>query len=241
MKEIKIIEGYLIRLAHYKDNDEIATFLTREGLHTFRVRGGKKITSKNASSLLYLSYSSCMIENFNGLWTLKESKCLIVPPYNDDIKMMSSLSFILEICQKLISEDTAKESYNYLEATMEAINKGFSPINACLLLISKFIYLQGYGLNVDECIYCHKKTNINGIDLNEGGFTCSDEHSPNIIKLSGRKLKIIRYAFRYNLNDFNRVSFEDKECLEIINLLTDYLSICLNIRFKSLKALILSY
>ncbi len=237
MKETKLVEGYVIHLSQYKENDFIVTFLTREGLITFRARGAKKITSKNASCLLLLSYSSCFLENFNDSWNLKEGKCLQEPSYRDDLKVMSSLSFIAEITSKLVMEDIAQEAYLWLEEAMESIKKGFSPLTSALLLFARYIKLEGYGLDVDECVYCRKKGGIIGVDFEEGGFVCENEDPLVMKRMSARYLSIYRYIFRCKVSDFTRVDFFDKECLEIIEDLAEYIYHNLGISFKTLKTL----
>lgn len=237
MKETKQVEGYVIHLSQYKENDVIVTLLTREGLISFRARGAKKITSKNSSSLLLLSFSSFFLENFNDFWTLKEGKVLQEPSYQDDLVHMSALSFIAEICSKLVMEDVAESAYLWLETAMESIKKGFSPLTSALLLLAKYIELEGYGLDVDECVFCRKKTAIIGIDFDAGGFVCENEDPIALKRMNSRFLQIYRYIFRCSVSDFSRVAFSNRECVEIIGELSEYISHNLGISFKTLKLL----
>ncbi len=234
----KKAEGYIIRLSEYKDSDRIVTVCGEEGLLSFHAYGVKKTGSKNAPSLLPLSYSSFLLSEKGGLYSLKEGMLLIPPPYKDDLKSMASLSFINELSAKLIMEEEAKEAYLWLKEALKAIENGFSPLTASLIYFAKLIELEGYGLNVDECVYCSSKRKITGIDFSEGGFVCEKEGKiPSAIYPKKRYLEIFRYIFRCPLSSFSRISFEDKECLEIIESLSQYVKDAVSLRFKSLPVL----
>ncbi len=237
MKDKKA-EGYIIRLSDFKDKDRIVNIVGEEGLISFHAYGVKKITSRNASSLLPLAYSSFLLTEKNDLYTLKEGTLLKTPPYKDDLKSMASLSFIEEVSSKLIMEEDAKSAYLWLKAALEAIDKGFSPFTATLIYFAQLIELEGYGLNVDSCVICGNKRKIVGIDYEAGGFVCeNEERSPGATYPGKRTLEILRYIFRCGPSDLSRVSFEDKECLLIIESLCKYVKSNLSTSFKSLKML----
>lgn len=234
----KKCEGYLLRLSEYKDNDRIVNVLSKEGIICFHAYGVRKIGSKNASSLLPLSYSSFLLSEKNGLYSLKEGTLLKAPPYKDDLKSMAALSFIDEIASKLIMEEEAKEAYPWLDASLSSIEEGFSLLSSALILFAHLIEIEGYGLNVDECVHCGSKKGIVGISYEEGGFICKDEvKSPSTIYPKKRYLEIMRYIFRCPLSSFSRVSFVDTECIEIIESLCGYLKNACSISFKSLTAI----
>ncbi len=241
MKETKRAFGYVIRLSPYKDNDYIVTAIGKEGVFSFRARGAKKITSKNASSLLLLGFSSFVLEKSGNTWNLKEGSLLKAPIYKDDLKTMASLSFLAEVAGKLIMEEDAPDAFLWLDEGFKALESGFSVLTLTLLLFARLIELEGYGLNVDECVYCQRKSGINGINYEAGGFVCNHEENHRGLKHPGtRYLEIVRYAFRCRLSDLSRVQFDDRECLVIINDLCLYLDQTLDIRIKSLKPLIAS-
>lgn len=241
MKETKRTTGYVIRLSQYKDSDCIVTAIGEEGLFTFRARGVKKMTSKNAPSLLLLGFSSFLLEKNGNSWCLKEGTLLKAPQYKEELKTMAALSFIAEITGKFVMDEDAIEAFLWLDAALKAMETGFSILTLTLLLFARFIELEGYGLNVDECVYCRKKSGINGIDYDAGGFICNAEVSAHSSKRPGiRYLEIVRYAFRCSISDLSRVPFTDKECLEIINDLATYSHHILGINLKSLKPLLAS-
>lgn len=237
MKESKNVIGYVLKLAPYKESDNIVTLINEEGYFSFRARGVKKINSKNASSLLPFAKSSFLLTKAGDFWSLKEGTLLEEPPYQDDLNAMASLSFIAEITTRLVMEEEAKEAFPWLVKALNSIRNGFSPLTAALLITAQESIIAGYGLNVDECVLCHSKVGINGVNYEEGGFVCKNEEASGTKHLKPRMLNILRYCFKCNLYDFERVSFENKECIELICDLSKNLDTFLGLKLKTLVAI----
>lgn len=237
MKESKKVIGYVLKLAPYKENDNIVTIINEDGYFSFRARGVKKISSNNASSLLLLAKSSFLLTKNGDFWTLKEGTLLEDPPYQDDLNAMASLSFIAELSSRLIMEEEAKDCFPWLEKALNSIKEGFSSLTAALLIAAHFSILAGYGLDVDECVYCHSKKQINGVNYSDGGFVCKNEDAPGTKRMTPRMLNILRYCFKCPLENFARVSFENKECVELICDLSKNLDTFLGLKLKTISAI----
>ncbi len=237
MKETKRLEGYVTKLSEYKDSDKIVTILTKDGFYSFHARGVKNVQSKNASSLLLFSYSSFLLEINGKSLALKEGALLKEPPYSDSLIRMASLSFISELISRLLVIEGDERIFSYLAKVLSLMQEGFSEINLCLFFFAFLLKEIGYSLNVDECVICHSKKDIVGLDINEGGFICKNEEESGAKCLSSRNLKIIRYIFKSEMENLGSISFESKECMQIIKILSDYLEQILGIKLRSLKTL----
>lgn len=215
-------EGYTIRLSDYKDSDCIVTFLTKDGVLTFRARGVKKVKSKNRNAVSLLAKSQITLLQTGENFTLSEAKQISIPDFNDDFLLNSCLSFLNELNAKIIESEETSELYEWLDEAMVLLNqKKNECLTPCLIYFAQFLRLEGYGLNVDNCVVCGKKNDIVGISLSKGGFLCREHLEFESEKKEPRFLKIIRFCFRCSPKDMNRVSFEKKECLRCIAFLSD--------------------
>lgn len=229
-------EGYVIRAVNFRDNDQMVSLLTSDGLVSFLARGVNKPTSKNGAACRLLSHSKVSLAiGKGGALSLSESICLDPAPEKEDLVTMASLTFIAELSAQMLSGDGSGADYPWLQAAVEAIRGGFDPLSSCLLLFAHYLVVEGFGLNVDGCVYCGKKTDIVGISYEDGGFVCRHCLSDSASEASPRKLKIIRYIFRSGLADFSRVSFEKDECKSLLGELGLYLNDVTGVTLKSLS------
>lgn len=230
------LEGYVIRLADYKDNDAMVTFVTDKDTYSFLARGIKKPTSKNRASMALLAKSKLSLIQTDGTYVLKESQPLSYPDAKDDFSRSVSLMFIAELCSKMIQGEEAEAIYPWLDATMSAIETiGNDSLSIALIFLAQVLRIEGYGLNVDGCVVCGKKKDIVGISLSDGGFLCREDLEYESQKRDVRILKILRYIFRCGPNDIARVSFERKECKFILDDLTKNLEEMTGIKLRSLE------
>ena len=231
------IEGIIIRQTPFQDNDMMVTVLTNEKLFSFLARGVMKIDSKNASSVNLFTYGQYNLMSGKKGKTLKNS--VIINPYSNirkDFDKLVLLNFISEITFKTISDDNLYLIYPYLKKILEIVNDGYDTLSALLIYLATCLKIGGYGLNVDECIICHKTSPIIAVDYQNGGFICADcFDSSKHLKFCSRKLKIIRYIFKVKPEMIGNVSFKKEETIEIILELKDFIQRIADIHLKSLS------
>jgi DNA repair protein RecO (recombination protein O) len=233
------VEGYVVHLSAYKDNDAMVNVFSEEGEVSFLGRGIQKTTSKNAASCQLLSYSRFSLETGKGGgYSLKEGISLKPADGKDSLERLTSFSLIAELCSKLIQEDEAKESYPWLKATMEALDQSADAFTVSLIFFAHILIIAGYGLNVDECIYCQSKSNIKGVSYSDGGFVCANEMDEGAVAMDPRHLKILRYIFRCGIVDITRVSFTKDECQGFFRSLSQYLADLTGVELKSVELLL---
>jgi DNA repair protein RecO (recombination protein O) len=228
-------EGYVVRAVNYRDSDQMISFLTEDGLVSFLARGVNKPTSKNAAACRLLAHSKLSLSTGKGGGlALSEGICLDPAPEQEDLARMAALTFLTEITAQMIQEDEAQDAYPWLEAAVENMRKGFDSLTSCLLLFAHYLILSGFGLNVDECVFCGEKRNIVGISYQDGGFVCRHCLDESSQEATPRKLKIIRYAFRCQVSDFPRIAFAKEECQELLAEWGRYLNELTGVTLKSL-------
>ena len=232
-------EGIVIRRTSYKEGSAMISVLTKDRIRSFLAKGVLKITSKNAPSVNLFTKSR--FQTFKG----EEGDFLRVgevisayPNITKDFEKLAVLDFISEMTNSLIGTNDAKDVYEFLCKTLETLNGHFSPLTVLLLYFAKVMKASGYGLDVDSCAICHKKTQISAISYKDGGFICQNCFDASIHrKTDPRKLKILRYIFKVDVDNFTKVAFSNEECKDIIFELCEFLSFVSQIEFKSLTLL----
>ena len=232
-------EGIVIRRTSYKEAAAMISVLTENRIRSFLAKGVLKITSKNAPSVNLFTKSR--FQTFNG----EDGDFLRVgevissyPNITKSFEKLAILDFISEVTNSLIGTGDAKDVYAFLEKTLESLNGEFSPLTALLIYFAKVLKASGYGLDVDSCAICGQKRAITAISLKDGGFICQNCFDASMhVKTDPRKLKILRYIFKVDTENFTKVAFSNDECKEIIFELCEFLNFSSQIEFKSLTLL----
>lgn len=232
-------EGIVIRRTTYKEGAAMISVLTKDKIRSFLAKGVLKITSKNAPSVNLFTKS--LFQTFNGAegdWLRVGEVVSSYPNITKSFEKLAVLDFISEITNSLIGTGDAHDMYSFLEKTLECLNGEFSPLTATLIYFAKVLKASGYGLDVDSCAICGKKEAISALSYKDGGFICQNcFDASNHVKTDPRKLKILRYIFKVDLDNFARVAFGNDECKEIIFELSEFLNFTSQIEFKSLTLL----
>jgi len=231
------IEGIVIRTTPYRDQDVMVTIITKDGFVPFCARGTLKMESKNASSIIKFTKSKFnLYHGKEGFW-LRNAQ--IVDSYSKckaNFDCLAVLELISELTVSLIASEDAKNIYSYLDKSLDLLERGFSPKTIAILYIAKALNASGYSMEIDACQKCGSKTSIVGLNIRSGGFVCDKcFNGLNDIKLSAHLLKMVRYIFKVDIDNFDKVEFDDEECEAIIPLLFEFIENVVDINLKSKK------
>lgn len=232
-------EGIVIRRTQYQEGAAMINVLTKDRIRSFLAKGVLKMTSKNAPSVNLFTKSRLQVfHGKEGDWLRVGEVISSYPNITKDLDKLAILDFISELTNTLIGTNDAKDVYFYLEKTLECLNTDFSPWTALLIYFAHTLSVAGYGLDVDKCAICGKKEAISAISYKDGGFICQNcfdelKHA----KTDVRKLKILRYIFKVDIDNYDRVAFGKDECKAIIFELSNFLNFSSQIEFKSLTLL----
>lgn len=216
------LEGYVIRASPYKDNDEIITYLSKDGQTVFSAKGIKKPTSKNRSAMTILAKSKVTLLKTGDTNLLLESSLISYPRQGDDYLRAACLMFISELNSKILSEENTN-LYEWLDSLMSNFNDDqSSPLTLVSIYFAQLLRFEGYGLDVDKCVICGKKNDIVGISMSDGGFVCRDDLEYESQKKEPLFLKMLRFCFRCSPKDMGRVKFENNDALSVIYFLASF-------------------
>ena len=232
-------EGIVIRLTPFRDHDAMVTVLSNDKMRSFLVRGALKYDSKLGPSANMYTRSRFQLMRGKDGYALRNGE--IIDSYENiktNIDCLAVEDFIGELTNKLIQSDDACDVYPSLVKSLELLNSGFSPYTVALIYFAKVLSVAGFGLNVDSCQICGKKDDIVALSYKDGGFICRDCLSPlKHVKSDPTKLKIIRYIFKVDLANYNKVEFDKKVCISLINELAKFLDDVSQLNLKSIELL----
>lgn len=232
-------EGIVIRRVPFKGDDVMVNVLTKDKMRSFLAKGVLKIFSKNSFSCNF--YTRSRFQVYKG----KEGDFLRIgeviesyPNIGNSMDKLALLDFISEVTNNLLDKKDSSNIYEYMQKLLESFNGAFSPWTAVLIYFAHLLIAAGYGFDVDHCIKCGNKTDIKALSYKDGGFICKNcfdtkEH----INTDVRKLKIVRYVFKVDISNFNKIEFEKEECKELIIELANFLNWSSQIELKSLNLL----
>ncbi|MFA5481248.1 MAG: DNA repair protein RecO [Bacilli bacterium] len=233
------IIGIVLRLTPFKEKDAMVNILTAERIYSFLARGVLGIASKNLSSVQPFTESRFMINKGKEGLTLRTGTVLhTFEQAKTKLSNLAVLSFVGELTNKVISSEEAAGLYPYLHACLTNLDAGFDPLTTALLYFASVLKTSGYGLEVTKCVISGQRSDISAISFIDGGFVATPFFDPlSHQKCSERKLKIFRQIFLAKPDELNRVTFERRECLEILSELTIYLQDAAGVRLKSIDFL----
>lgn len=232
-------EGIVIRQTPFRDHDAMVTVLSNDKIRSFLVRGALKYESKLGPSVNMYTKSRFQISRGKEGYALRNSE--ILDSYENikvNIEALAVQDFLGELTNKLIQSDDAESIYPSLVRSLELLNSKFSPYTVAIIYFAKVLEAAGFGLNVDSCQICGKKDDIVALSYKDGGFICRNCLSPlKHVKSDPMKLKMIRYIFKVDLDNYSKVEFDKRACLEIILELSKFLDDVSQLNLKSIDLL----
>lgn len=232
-------EGIVIRQTPFRDHDAMVTVLSNDKIRSFLVRGALKYESKLGPSVNMYTKSRFQISRGKEGYALRNSE--ILDSYENikvNIEALAVQDSLGELTNKLIQSDDAESIYPSLVRSLELLNSKFSPYTVAIIYFAKVLEAAGFGLNVDSCQICGKKDDIVALSYKDGGFICRNCLSPlKHVKSDPMKLKMIRYIFKVDLDNYSKVEFDKRACLEIILELSKFLDDVSQLNLKSIDLL----
>ncbi|MFA6781008.1 MAG: DNA repair protein RecO [Bacilli bacterium] len=230
------IIGVVTRLTPFKEKDAMINVVAENKTYSFLARGVLGISSKNMASIQPFTKSRLMLTK--GKEGLNLQTGTVIESYSkakEGLQCLTALSFIGELTNKTIENEEAVKIFPYLDMALRKIDEGFHPLTIVLLYFAAVLKATGYGLEVTKCVISSQRSDITAISYLDGGFVagpCFDALRHQ--KRNERQLKILRQIFLAKPEDYDRVTFESGECLEIIKDLAIYIQDVAGVKLKSI-------
>ena len=236
---MKEIQGLVISSTPFNDFDKMVNVLTNSGQYAFLAKGVMKLTSKNHPSVEEFTFSNFLLTSSKKGLLLRQGH-VIDAFFN--LRLNSSnlkyLNFLKEVNTKLTLSIDKTLEFTYLYHALKLLNDNFSGMTICLIYLAKILILNGLGLEVDHCVRSGTQSDLVALSLEDGGLVSRAYFkSEKDLALGERKLKIIRYIFKVDVDRFSNIAFNDEECLAIMRLLNDFIAANLDLKLASIKYL----
>lgn len=199
---ISNINGIIVKIRDYKDNDQLIDVLTKKyGLISLIARGTKKPKAKLHYLISSLYEFSVDFKDNKNIYLIINSTLLKTFIRYDDPLMNAFVSIFYEIINKS-KEFTDEDTYNNLEFLLSNINH-----NNYLLLGSIFMSyimkMHGIAPYVDGCVICNRNKVVS-ISNDLGGFVCDSHCSGNIMH-DIELLKQFRIVCKAKYTDYHSI------------------------------------
>lgn len=176
-KNLKV-NGVVIKESNSGDYDKIITLLTPNlGKITCSARGARRNKSQLMAATQSFTFGEYML--FKGGDTYSVNSCEIIEMFYNirtDLDKLTYASFI----NKIISDVTVEgqNSFHILKLylnTLYAISETDKNLDFIVSVFRmRLMKLLGFAPNVDECVSCKTKENLNYFSFKDNGFKCDN-------------------------------------------------------------------
>jgi len=234
------IEGIIISISHYKNNDAIINILTKDGILTVNGRGSfllKNPTNKYLKQFLYGEFD--LYQGPTRGYKLRE--CRVIEQFDSifrDYKDLMILNFLSELTFILtIDNSDLYGYYQLLLETLKAYKIGINRFAITCYYFAQLLKINGLGLNLDACVDCNNITQIVGIDFNKGGVVCKQHATPMSKIIGKREFNFYKTFFDKNIDNAKEISLSKIEFIDILNNLNYIYSKSFGNELKSINLL----
>lgn len=235
--------GIIIRERPVGENDKFVEILTEDkGIIEAKVRGGRKITSKNAAATQLLTYSKLCLNKLNSGYVVNSSQTLnVFFNIRFDVKKLALAAYLSDILRfSTPPEEPAKEPLRLFLNTLHFLDKGNRDTEQLKITFELRIMCElGLTPQLVGCHNCFKfsdeKMYFNLYDGRLCCKNCLDEYEAyRSMTLNETMLHTIRYIC---LSEFEKIFYFkiSQDCQKKLSMITErYMKIQFGKAFASL-------
>lgn len=229
-------QGIVLKTMPYKESAMLVSVFTLEfGKLTLNARGVRKVTSKNAPSVMPMTLSELTITPRKGICPLIRGQAINhFSHLEQSFESEVVASYLLEYFYRYVEENKPSQAhFDMLKDTLTALGTGYSYLYVYALIDAFIMKNNGIELAVDGCVYCGKSAVVD-FSLDDGGFLCKDHHHGPIV-YDVETLKAIRYLYKTEMKNVDRLHIDDAICRKVIRIFDYYVSEYAGIRLNAHK------
>lgn len=235
------IDVLILKQSDYRERAALVTVLSEEyGKLTLSAEGVRKITSKNAGSLIPCTKASVTIDYKDGktMFRLKTAGTLkAYKNIHSDLVLSAAAGVLSEIADQMTYTDhdpeTAVMIFHLLEESFDLLEQNEKSDIVLTLFLSSVMKIAGMSPNADECVLCGK-TNVSAISVRDGGFLCAGcAASAGVPLRSVTELKRFRLVTKAELKHYPIVKESTEKTLDELAVMLDILNRHAGIEIRS--------
>lgn len=216
----------ILKQSDYREADILMQCLSADyGRFSVRARGARKLTSRNASSLLPYTEAELELDMKQGgtLFRLKSARTLnFYRHLHEDLVLSSAASVLTDAMSAMTMEgrnEESREQYALLKNSLDALETGHHRDTVLALYLAEILNMFGSGPDVDECTVCGKKK-VSALSVRAGGFLCKEDAEEAGVPLSSaddlKRFRLLCRAGMKHLEEIEKIApaeFADVEIL----------------------------
>lgn len=222
--KLEEVTGIIVNETNYSETSKILSVITKEkGLISLMAKGCRNLKSPLRSTTSKLTYGTFIIYyKENKISTLKEVS--VIDNFKNlkkDITSISYATYILELSEGVIKQNSNPNIFNLLIQSLKKINEGFDPLVIMNILELKYLEYLGVMPIIEGCAICGKKTGIVTLSSYRGGYVCKNCYT-NETLVSDKTIKLIRMFYYVDIEKISKLDISPKSKNEINKFLDDY-------------------
>lgn len=236
-----INEGIVIKSNKYLENSKIINVLSSEGLKSFLVKSGMKLTNKATSYTQDISLIEFDFSKGKGFDILTTGKVLnSYVNIKSDFSRLEYVYLVFELIMEFNSHvNDNKLLYDFTVFTLDKINTSNYYKYYYLIFALKLLFLLGVGPEFSKCVRCGNKKPYVGFDFNSSGMICEDCANNSELLYNSDTIKYCKILYLtkldvYNDEYLNKV-FEEDKFKEIYSFISRYYNTYLGFKSKTIK------
>lgn len=169
-----LIEGIIIDILPYRENDHLVGLLTKDkGILRFVAKGSQKISAKNTvGNLLYAICEVDILYKGEGHLHLLVHR-RVIHMYRSiymDLLKQSIMAIAYEVSKKCNVESWLL--YEWMVLMFQRLESPMNPKAVLVSFLVNIIIAEGVKPNVEQCINCSRTSQIASFQIEKGGFGC---------------------------------------------------------------------
>ena len=225
------IEGLILKQTDYRDNAVLLTVMTAAcGKISLVAHGARKLTSKNAASLLPYARIEFLFDYKEGKTIFRLQNARTVKLYrhlHEDLTLSAAAAVVCEVCDLLaydsLDEDTSGRLFAETDQALGLLNDGTDPDVLLAVYISDMLQLAGLAPAADGCAVCGD-VHVVGISAAAGGFVCAAHAAElNVPRQSITRLRQFRLLNKASLDQIGKLDGLIENAAEDTAVLVDLL------------------
>lgn len=175
VEQYQNVSGMVLRSRDYKEADQLLTVYTREqGKITVQARGVKKTASKLRSGILLFSQTELVLTKGKGFPIVTGAATTTAfAALRSDFTRMTYASYGAELLDQVVVEGQSDEQLFLLILQAFHLFEYINPWLALCYLKVRLLELQGYGLQLDNCLNCERLLQNERYQAVQGGLLCT--------------------------------------------------------------------
>lgn len=233
----------ILSKTNYKEKDCIYNAISENEYFSFQAKGAQD----NKSPFVWLNNPMTvadieLVEDGRYKHQLLKTASLVSTPFdgNEDLNYLFAVNALAGLAKDVLTDEEKHLVFSDLLEAMQALKNKKDHYMVILIFIARLLKKSGTELEVDQCVFCGKTSDIVAFSFSDGGFVCRNCLKDDIKRdLSPTQMRLVRYIFK--IRDYSCEKsevFEKADKVFVLNKFKEFIDEFLGADVKSLNTLL---